>query len=355
MKKHIYMAAIAALAIVSCSKDEIKDANNGQAIDFRTMMTRAAEVTTAGLSDIWVTATSQSETNYFTDLQFSRNGDYFKSETSYYWPSDGSTLQFYAYSPCEESFAGDVNIDKTSQSVTGFTPAADITDQVDFIVATASGSKDDAKEGVGLVFDHALSQIEIKALSSNAGYVYKVAGVRIGKVISKGDFNFASKGWSLSSEKADYEVLYNNAPRTLTEEAQTLMASENDNAMLIPQQLVAWNAESDKTNEDMGSYLAVLVNISTSAGAQVFPQETEAYGWIATPIDAKWDDGFKYVYTLDLKDGGIVAPDTPVDPDNPDDPFKPGDDVLAGKISFTSNMISWTTANNGNSYSNIEM
>lgn len=32
------------------------------------------------------------KTNYYSDLQYGRNGDDFTSETACYWPSDGSTL-----------------------------------------------------------------------------------------------------------------------------------------------------------------------------------------------------------------------------------------------------------------------
>lgn len=336
MKKHIYTAAIAALAIVSCTKDDVKEVNRGQAIDFHTVMTRVTETTTNSLQDIWVTATSQSETNYFTDLQFQRNGNYFTSEKSYYWPSDGSSLQFYAYSPAKENL-GTVTINKTTQTVTGFTPAADVTSQVDFIVATATGSKTDADAGVGLVFDHALAQIEVKALNSNTGYKTLIKGVRIGQVVSSGDFTFYPKSWAPGSEKTDYEVRYNE-PKTLGVDAISVMSTEGDNAMLVPQQLTAWDSENDKENASGGAYIAVLANIKTSSDSQVFPKGDIEYEWIATPIDTNWEDGFKYIYTLDLKEGGLVSPDP-----YGDDDTKPGEEVLGGNIKFVLKATSWTT------------
>lgn len=339
MKRYIFIT-MALLALVSCTKDSVKEVSRGQVIDFHTAMTRASVTTTDNLQTIWVTATNESETNYYTDLQYNRNGNYFTSETSYYWPSDGSTLDFYAYAPSKNRLGGTLSIDKTAQTLTGFAPAAEISNQVDFIVANASGSKENAETGVGLIFDHALTQVEIKALNSNAGYTYKVKGVRIAQVASSGDFDFHTKLWTPSANKTEYKVEYAEA-RTLGTEAISLMPTDGDNAMLIPQKLIPWNTD-EKGNESKGAFIAVLVNITSSAGTQVFPSEAGEYEWIARPIDTDWVRGFRYTYTLDLREGGLVAPDVdPVDPEDPD-PFGPGEEVLGGTLMFTSSHTSWT-------------
>jgi len=339
MKRYIFIT-MALLALVSCTKDSVKEVSRGQVIDFHTAMTRASVTTTDNLQTIWVTATNESETNYYTDLQYNRNGNYFTSETSYYWPSDGSTLDFYAYAPSKDRLGGTLSIDKTAQTLTGFAPAAEISNQVDFIVANASGSKENAETGVGLIFDHALTQVEIKGLNSNAGYTYKVKGVRIAQVASSGDFDFHTKLWTPSANKTEYKVEYAEA-RTLGTEAISLMSTDGDNAMLIPQKLIPWDTD-EKGNESEGAFIAVLVNITSSAGTQVFPSEAEEYEWIATPIDTDWVRGFRYTYTLDLREGGLVAPDVdPVDPEDPD-PFGPGEEVLGGTVKFTSSHTSWT-------------
>jgi len=334
MKRYIFIAAVAVLT-AACAKDSVKEVNRGQVIDFHTTMTRASVTTTDNLQDIWVTATNASETNYFTDGRYSRSNDCFTSETAYYWPSDGSTLDFYAYAPAESDISGTIDIDKETQTLTGFAPASDISSQVDFIVATASGCKDDAGTGVELVFDHALTSVEVKALNSNTGYVYKVKGMRICLVASEGDFDFKTKLWTPSTSKTEYKVEY-DTPRTLGTEAISLMANDGDNAMLIPQKLTPWDIE-DKTNENSGAFIAVLVNITTSAageeGTQVFPADAGEYDWIATPVDTEWSRGIRYTYNLDFKEGGLVAPDK--EEDDPDAPFGPGEEVLGGTVRFT--------------------
>ena len=57
MKKQLFLTAMAALVMVSCSEENVLDTNKGNAIDFRAAMgTRASETTTASMSQIYVTA-----------------------------------------------------------------------------------------------------------------------------------------------------------------------------------------------------------------------------------------------------------------------------------------------------------
>ena len=100
MKQKLFFLAVASLAMASCSQDESTDINRGNAIDFRAALgTRAVETTTANLDKIIVTAINKTASNYFTDAEFTKNDAFFTSTPAYYWPSDGSDLSFYAYSP----------------------------------------------------------------------------------------------------------------------------------------------------------------------------------------------------------------------------------------------------------------
>ena len=91
------------------------------------------------------------------------------------------------------------------------------------------------------------------------------------------------------------------------------MKASGDNAMVIPQQLTAW----DPTNPtSTGAYIGVLVNIKVKATengnftAQAYPAVKDAFDWVAIPIDTKWEAGKRYSYTLDFSEGaGYVAPD----------------------------------------------
>lgn len=347
MKRNLFlMPFLAIVCLASCSKDESMSTNNGHMIDFRTAMeTRATETTNANIKSFYVTALDKNNANYFSDVKFEKSENVFISAPVYYWPSDGSNLTFFAYSPSASDLGAAVVITSKGKNLTNFSPAKDIAGQKDFITATATGSKKNESTGVALKFKHQLAQIEIKAKNSNEGYVYKVQGVRIGKPVSKASFNFDNSTWSLSSEKTNYEVTYSGSEKTLTGTAASIMKKSNDNAMLIPQQLTAWNASAEKTNASKGAYLAVKVQISTAAGAQVFPATKGGYDWVAVPIDTKWQAGQKYVYTLDFSNGaGQVDPEKPTPEDPGTDPFNPGGDILGSAIKFTVDVSSWTTA-----------
>ena len=346
MKKQLFLVVVAALAMASCSKDESTGINNGNAIDFRAaMQTRASETTTANITNFFVTALDKNNANYFSDAEFTKDGAFFTSDPDYFWPSDGSNLSFFAYSPSAADLGATVTINSTTKTLVDFAPAAAIADQKDFIAATATGSKADEGSGVHLAFGHKLAQIEIKAKNTNEGYVYKVQGVRIGKPVSKATFDFGTSAWAPGSDKSNYEATYAGSEKTLTATAASLMAAANDNAMLIPQQLTKWDSENDKKNTAAGAYLAVKVQITTAAGARVYPAAAVGeYDWAAIPVDTKWEAGSKYVYTLDFSNGaGFVDPEKP-EPVDPTDPFEPGDPILGSPIKFPVDVTPWTPA-----------
>ena len=99
------------MALASCAKDSVKEVNNGHAIDFRVAtLTRATETTTANLSTFYVTAIDAKGSNYFTNAAFTKIEEYFSSSPAYYWPGDGSDLDFYAYAPAAETLGATVTI-----------------------------------------------------------------------------------------------------------------------------------------------------------------------------------------------------------------------------------------------------
>ena len=209
MKQKLFLAAMAAIAMTSCSNDETLEINTGtrQAIDFRTAMaTRAAETTIATLDSFYVTAFNENiiDLPYFKDLKFKKEGSFFVSEDKYYYPGDGTDLTFYAYAPSATGLGTDsIEIDNTNKNLTlkDFSPADSIPDQVDFITANATGNKNNEKESVHLIFEHRLSQIEIQAIQQdNKVYNFEIKGVRIAQAISKGNFDFKNEEWTLSTD-----------------------------------------------------------------------------------------------------------------------------------------------------------
>ena len=345
MKKKFLFIAVAALVMAACSKDEQTVVNRGAAIDFRgAMATRATETVTANLNDIFVTALDKNNANFFTNEQFTKDVDnFFKSSpNSYYWPNGDSELKFFAYAPSSSDLDGTLTIDNLTKTLADFSPKTTIADQKDFVSCKATGKKSvNESAGVALTFKHQLSQIEIKAKNDQDAYRYKVVAVRIGQPVSKGTFDFGTENWNLEMDKVNYTVP-DFGEITLNGTPESLMGT-GGSAMLIPQQLTAWDAAGDKPNANKGAYLAVKLQITTKAGARVYPAEVVGdYDWAAVPVNTNWEAGKKYVYTLDFTSGaGKVDPEKP-NPSDPTDPFKPGDDILGNNaIKFTVQVTEW--------------
>ena len=344
MKKQIMFMAMTAMLIASCSSDDVVSTNTGRAIDFRTSVgIRGTETTTTNIDKFWVTAIDGAGANYFSQQEFTKDGEFFTSSPLYYWPA--GELKFFAYSPSATDLGGALTISNTTKELKDFSPATEIAEQKDFVTATTSGTRAaNETKGVKLTFAHQLSQIEIKAKNTNTGYIYKVVGVRIGKPVSKGTFTFDTNKWTLTTtKKTNYAVEYTTPPRILGAEAATMMGTANNNAMLLPQQLVAWASATDKTNNANGAYIALKIQITTKDGARVYPAKGD-YDWAAVAIDTNWEAGKKYVYTLDFSNGaGKVDPEKPK-PVDPTDPFNPGEDIFGKPIKFTVTVTSWTDA-----------
>ncbi len=335
MKKTPIMIGLAALAtLASCEQEEPIDINEGHSIGFRSAIgsaSRATETNNSNLESFTVTALMGGE-DFFDQKIFSKDGStsYFVSTPEYFWPTDDSEIQFYAYAPAEPG--GTVALDSKAQTVTGFSPAAELGDQIDFITANASGKRSvNEATGVALTFDHRLSQIEIRAKSDNDAYTFAISGVRIGEPVSTGDFDFTTSDWTLGTDKAIYTDTY-DTPIVLTDSAQSVMG-QGGNAMLMPQQLVAWDPTADGANSNEGAYLSVRLSVKTVSGAEIYPFPNEpGCEWAAIPISTNWEQGKKYIYVLDFTHGAGN-----VDPHDPD----PGKPVLGGPIKFTVTVTDW--------------
>lgn len=352
MKKSVFFYAIAALGLVSCADNEPLEinSNNGDAIAFRTgIASRATETTNANLNSIYVTGFIGNST-YFKNLNFIKGSDsYFTSTPEYNWIGDGESISFMAYAPSMDELGADIEISNdsipTMKLVSYVTPES-IADQKDFITANAVGDRNhNEASGVELTFDHRLAQIELRAKSENPTYTFEVTGMRIGRPETTGTFDFSSKEWTLDDwhETAVYES--HCSAVKLTSSPVSIMGTDG-NAMLLPQTLTPWSPVNDPDNVAREAYLSVLVRITTTAdGVQVYPFPADKtgrqYAWASIPLSGKWEQGKKYIYTLDFTEGaGNVDPDDPT----------PGNPVLGGPIKFTVNVNNWEETENSTPY-----
>ena len=375
MNKAIYFVAAASLALASCSNDETLDMGNQKGISFRTVAglnSRVAEVTQSNLKGISVTAFEKgADAAYFTDVNYTREGqtNTFVSNPEYNWLR-GKTLNFIAFATSADtwnvaktvSFDGATNTYKTV--LIDYTPDADISKHQDLMIGTASGTENNAANGLDLTLRHILSQIEVRAKNTNAAYTYSIKGVRIVAVKGTGTYTSTeTTPWDFKVDsKVKYEVVYDDA-KELTAEV-SVMKAEGDNAMLIPQNVEGWIGTTTSTANDFdsytgGTYISLLLNVkSASTGKYIYPagstEAAQTYGWAAVSTNnTTWSSGKKYIYTLDLSNGcgsvDPVDPGTGVTPDGTKDPVK-GDVIFGKKIKFNVTVADWTAGNDQSSF-----
>lgn len=329
----------------SCSNDEIESVNNGNEITFNTQINRATSTTTDNLKEfqVWAYGTNFDSKMFIDGKIASRDGEtnYFKFDSYIFWPSDVPAFNFWALSPA--NLAG-VTVNTGTQQIENFTPDADVTKQIDLVGAYTVAQRS-AGTSVKLVFNHTLSQIEVKAkagVDDDESRTVKIKGAWIMNVRKSGTLKFDLTqtdlinhlNWTAGNVKTFYGVEFNDA-KTLSSTATNLL-SETDgsntlktNLMVVPQQLDTWNIDdsSDKTtNQNDGAYIILLCRIeATHPGSlhngstdesvqpggtaenpththQLFPYtgtfDGEQYGYTCVPINTKWEPGKKYVYTL---------------------------------------------------------
>lgn len=379
MKKILFGAAMLA-ALSSCVNDEIVEVNQGEIIAFRASVDKALSrsmepnvISLSNFNQFKVTAfTPGISTNYFQNLAVNKQVDgAWTTAASFYWPQ--TDLSFYAYAPTNLSsfpINGELTISDTSQKIVGYTPGKDCDTQPDLLVAYAKGNAaDNQNTGVNLNFKHALSQIAVSAKCSNPYVKINVKSLRFVNVKTKADFTFPSQP---TTAESTLEGCWNNYGTTVTTgvdshvkslPVETLLTDEfqsffsNKFFMLIPQQLTAWNRDTNL----QGAYLSFLCEIhsvdeSGKTGYMLYPKSDETsagkYAYVAIPIDTKWEAGKKYIYNINFcsKTGGgagLIDPNPETGEDihpNPKPGSIPGDPVLNQLIRFNVSLEEWKDA-----------
>lgn len=410
-----YPALISILALVSCAQEEmIRRCTTGEddTIIFRASLpslslTRDADVgdlsngihltaftlensTTDGSDNTLVGVDGKLQEHFTKTIEGS--GNVF-TDPDCRWPKNRGEkegqLEFFAfYPPLPESEAISENMpnlennSKVENDVTtidyklkNFRIAKDMSEQVDFMTAHNTGSKTkNYFSEVNLEFQHQLSRVVLHAWGSNSNYNVEIAGVRIGGVFTKADFNFKGnsedKGsWETgdSSERDCVEYIFREGDTVFTinkdqHNEETTAASIMGNVewgMVIPSEQSPWDHKNDISNEKGGTYFSVLLRVADKVGKRLYPypdnsdnmtviyfavhnsgkiisrlypgdepntflteqqqpytpnedEEIKDFGWATVPCQTSWQPGFQYTYKLDYSEGvGVHDPQDP--------------------------------------------
>ena len=364
MKKNLLLLAGATMLFAACSQDDLisENENNGNAIGFSTITTRAAETTTGTMTDfrVWgyygaTSPVAASTTSLYMDVQPEKNVT--SSNTSVtdnyaaftysplkFWPLTG-VIDFFAVSP------KDAYSDDASTTLTYNVTDVNATNHTDLLFARAlNKTRPNTATRVQLDFKHALSQIRFEARSAHQSMNFAVSSIELVNVLPNGTVNVASTGtnpwnipstmstagnglvWTASGTALDYSFGLASTGSAVTDTTVVyhatnyvdLIAKDNNIAtgalMIIPQALTAGTVTDAKgitsiggldsaptgytyTTLNEGSYIRVTYAAYDAAtGTELIPAGTEQ----VIPIAADFKPGVKYTYQLTLK--GILQP-----------------------------------------------
>ncbi len=320
--KPAYLFLGAALLLSACSEDD-QPGNIGRddnRVIFHTSLpgitSRAEVVTTESLDYFMVTAFDPEDEAKvkagvldtlfgYQKINVVKDVEY-QSSPLCLWPDPGKEshgLTFFSFYPDLDRMgnAEILNASTTEAfdySIKGITLRPDIADQFDFIAAYTTGSmENNLFSGITLPFRHQLSRIEVKAYSGHKSCDIEIAGVRIGGVDMKANFNFKADGsagsWSDLSDRGVVEYIFGkddkivslkngNAATATDAGAVSIMGNakpDGNNAMLIPAVYATpWDYATDRTNKDKNPYISVLLRITyATLTSGIRPEEPQRY------------------------------------------------------------------------------
>ena len=352
MKKTILFAALAVVAMASCTKNELKVPSTGSdaVISFQPVVanaTKAGYITNSSIAPVgstsdfkftvyaWYThnaempASTTTATKYMDAVEVSYKARHddgtpgatpgattgqggWSPENTYYWPKNGY-LSFDAYAPStaysDGTFSSSV---ENGLQIADYT-VKDLAQQYDLLYSTrtlnkttSTGGNNDTYDGVDIAFHHALAAIEVTA-KTNKDYsdAIKLKKITILNAFNKGTFsqgmtdaaNEGTAKWTPSSNETTYVLFESIDGVALKETALTSATTPNkiSNAILLPQ---SFNHAPKK--------VSIRVDYTIKHGDKELPQYyivdlSTTYGHEGSNPSAQlsaWEMGKRYTYNF---------------------------------------------------------
>ena len=369
MKKFTLILATVALLAAGCSKTEVVGPQNRKGINFaaytaKTTKAAQEDVTTENLENFEVTAFGNGAL-YFDNVTFEKhttnNITVWESDTKYFWPAFPLTFCAYntpsGYNTQVQPTGFTRNINTTSQTLE-VAPAAELANQEDLVAAYAAGKKESDATSTGnslsLTFNHYLTQVIVKAKNARSDiYKVEVDSVKIANMAGQGTYTFRTNIMAAPEDiiNGEYSIDYKAGfpAKTLTSVAQAVMPNTNNGNgrwYLIPQSVTSWDPETNRTNTNHGTYLALKVKITANNGAlKIYPATGDDSGWMAVPIpDAlEFAQGKKYTVNINFfanNGAGYVDPEAGSDLDGNGAADDMGMKII-GEIKFNATVDPW--------------
>lgn len=339
MKKSLFIMALGAIALTSCSQDEVLEVKQ-DAIAFSAITENASRATASTTLDkfkvyAYVTEDATTKT-YINGLEATKTGEAWTLANGYYWPANA--VDFYCVSnPVEGVDAGSLVLNASHQ-VENYTVASN--HKNDLLYAVMKGkTKSNAPGGVlDLNFRHALSMIQFQIDSDeNYGLDVNVSAIELVNVAQTNTYTLPEADTSIWLNEPDQEGDANHAQAGTVDGnnsrglwAELDASSKTETYSWTGLDLTATSAGAESEKSASFFLLPQTVTAATPAAAAwqnsyflisctikkngvLIHKTTDAATKVAIPAtapDGEWKQGYKYLYTLKFGKGGGFQPGT---------------------------------------------
>lgn len=333
MKKSLFIMALGAIALMSCSQDEIIEVKQ-DAIAFSAFTenaSRADATTDAGTLtefNVYAYVNEDGEKLYFNEVA-SKSDGIFKTTNTYYWPS--AAVDFYCVYPSDKTLT---NKGISSYKCANFSPAyhnEDLLYSVSLDNTRTSGNVN--SNGTATInFRHALAMVEFKFEKSSVyGLDLTINSLTIKNIINQRSYELPNKSTDPNFETATKEKELAAADE-LPEDTRGTWSnmdgvSAADYFFSFTTGTLAVGLDIDAKDVAVGNNISYFVMPQTLTAAEVVNTTwsnnyilidckivknnvTIKNGNVAIPISGEWKEGYKYTYTFKFGEGAGYEPGT---------------------------------------------
>lgn len=248
------------------------------------------------------TTDTQIFSNVRVDYNETVSGDWGYSPKRY-WDGNADKYRFYAYAPHSSDFpnGGTVALtganDSTTFSITGFSQATTVKDQVDLLVDLTSQfnnttNKATTKEDVSFTFRHILSQVNFymgvsqKLKNDAQDNPVQVQSVSLNGVYINGTYAYSSNAWQWGSKTTTHD--FSATPSTAAFFTSDHLTATADTVPGLVKMLLIPNSVSGYS-----------VTVNYTIGSESFEKTINLSEFKnGNTTVATWASGFNYNYTL---------------------------------------------------------
>lgn len=297
MKKGLLMLGVAALALASCTNEEVLNVSDSRAIGFDAFVgkTTKADITDANIREFYVYGGYDNNlTNVFNNVKVytEDEGATWKYDNTQYWTA-GKTYKFQGYAP--EITTGTASAGENGVNFTDFVADGN-TDLIASAVETKTidGTVSNGTP-VQLTFRHVLSKIKFKFTTTLDNVNITISELKVNALPNKGTYtnNGITGTWAVS-ESGDYSLTSTGALTNIAD----LTSGE---AIVLPQ---------------TPSNISVTFTVTATGGLSLTKEHT------VTLPKTQLQEGNVYVYTAAITHENI-------DPDGELKPIEFGDPTVS--------------------------